>query len=205
MLKKKLYSISVLALLMSVGTVAPLASAQTADTTTVTQTTTVQTKSEEAKAKAKEKAAAQKLRVCKQKSAKLQTRLDKIAEQGKKQLDVFTDIYTKVQAFKTAKKYEVANYDTLVKKVEDARKVADEAVAKAATAPTIDCESATPKTVVTTYKTAVQARNTALKNYKTAVHDLLVAVKNSQRQNTADKTVTTTTDATTTTTTGGNQ
>jgi len=158
---------------------------------------------EAAKVKAEAKLAENKQRVCTQKQARLQSRLDKIATQGTNQLAVFEKISTRVQDFKATKNLTVAEYDTLVAKVTTAHEDATKAVAEATKAPTFDCTKlATAKTGVEAYKKAVEVRNQELKNYKTAVKALLVAVKKSQSPSDDDK-VTTTPTNTTTTTTGG--
>lgn len=158
---------------------------------------------EAAKVKAEAKLAENKQRVCTQKQARLQSRLDKIATQGTNQLAVFEKISTKVQEFKTTKNLTVTNYASLVEKVDAAHVDAVKAVADATKAPTFDCaDPVAAKTTVEAYKKAIVARNKALKTYKTAVKDLLVAVKSSQRQNDTDK-MTTITNTTTNTSAGG--
>ena len=168
------------------------------------------------------KAAENKLRVCEQKQASLQKRLDKIAAQGEKQLAVFEKISNLIQDFKSKKGLTVENYEQLVAAVGTAHDDAAAAMHKASTAPKVDCKTDDPKAALTAYQNAVKARNTEMKKYKAAVKELLLAVKKSQNQagtsteTEADKTDTEktestpvtangTTTTTTTDTTGGQQ
>lgn len=198
-MSNRIYKSGVLALLLALAFVSPL-SAITTETEeqspgtnpTTTNTMTMETERTNFKEKAKKiaetKLSENRERVCEQKQARLQAKLDKIATQGTKQLEVFDKISQKVQAFKTAKNLTVTNYETLTGEVSTARTAAVEAVAAASKAPDVNCaDPSSVKTGVETYKKAVEKRVKALKVYKTAVRNSLIAVKSSHRQNDSNK------------------
>ena len=168
---RRIIKVSVLSLtLLSMVVVAPMVGARS-------------DKADEAQAKVKASAEERKVQLCEAKQTRIKTQLSRLGTKGESQLAVFDKISTKVQEFYTAKGYTVANYDTLVSAVTEARTVASKKVTEAAVPPEFDCTKSDPKAGVNAYKTAVKARSAALKEYKEAVHDLLLAVKNSQRQN----------------------
>lgn len=131
---------------------------------------------------------AEKLKACQNREKRIQSKLIRVSDQGSKQLEVFTKISERTQAFYTKKGNTVTDYDALVKQVEAKKLLAINSIAAIKTsAAAFSCTAENPKASIESIKTAVQTRNSALKDYKTAVKDLIVAVKSAQSNKGADQ------------------
>jgi hypothetical protein len=124
---------------------------------------------------------AAKLKVCEKREEKIKNIMSRIVDRGEKQLELFTKISDRVQAFYEDKELSVANYDDLVVEVE-AKKADAQAALDAIDDTTVEfaCVGTDPKGAAESFKEALKSKIAALKAYKTAVKDLLVAVKTAQ-------------------------
>ena len=137
----------------------------------------VETKKTEIAAKLSEK----QLEICEKKQPQVKERISRLSSQGAKQLEVFSKIADRIQAFKEMKNYEVINYDSLVSEVDEARLTAQNAVSLAHTSgQEFNCSSDSPRGTALSFQENLRLQIDALKAYKTAIKDLLVAVKSSQ-------------------------
>jgi len=160
--------------------------------------TVAQQRQETAQATAAEKqAAAQtrltdtKLKVCQLREKTVGNIMARMSDRGVKQLDVFTKIADRTEAFYVKSGKVLSNYDALV--ADMATKKADAQTAVDAvknTSTTFKCDSTDPKGVASSFKTSLEAQNQALKAYKTAVKNLIVGVKSVQGTTTASTTKT---------------
>ena len=155
-------------------------------------------KSDAKKTAAKAKGAEAKIKACQNHQKVVTKTMSRISDRGQKQIDLFTKIADRTEAFYKEKGKTLSNYTALVADV-NAKKAAAQAqvtaIANAST--TFTCDGTNDKEKVTAFKDSMKAEMSALKDYKTAVKNLIVGVKSVQS---------TTTDTTTTkSTTGGNQ
>lgn len=137
--------------------------------------------------------AAAKLLACQKRETAIDNILSRLSDRGQKQLDLFTSIATKTEAFYTSKGKTLSNYDALVADV-NAKKVAAQTEVSTikSDSVTFKCDGTDPKGAIASFKDALKAEIAALKDYKTSVRNLIVGVKSVQS-------------TTVTKTTGGNQ
>ena len=137
--------------------------------------------------KAKTKLAEAKLRVCQKREKAITNVMGRIVTRGQKQLDLFSSIATRTEAFYADKGKTLSNYDTLVADV-TAKKAAAQAAVDAIKANSVafKCDGSDPKGASAVFKESLKTETTALKDYKTAVKNLIVGVKSAQ--GTADST-----------------
>jgi hypothetical protein len=146
------------------------------------------------------------LSACENKSAKINSIIQKRSTQATKQLAVFKKIADRVEAFISDKKLTIENYDALAADIKDKEAAATAAI-EANTNTVFDCastDSAAPGKVA---KASVETVRSALQDYRTSIKNLIVKVKSNEALKTdTTKTENTTTDTNTTdTTSGGNQ
>lgn len=156
------------------------------DTSTNTETETeVNTLEKEAKDKlvemrqhGSEHSVLARQRSCEARQKSIDTRISNFSAAAQRHQDVFTSIFTKVQAFYTKNNLNVANYDTLVATVNTKQTASQQAVsALKALDVTTDCKASDPAQQVQTLKTAVSNARTALQAYRAAIKDLVVALE----------------------------
>ena len=124
---------------------------------------------------------AAKLQVCQRREKHIQNIMSRIADRGNRQLEVFTTISDRVQAFYVSKGNVLSNYDELVANVAAKKTAAQAAVDTVKnTDVTFKCDNPDPKAVPQAFQGNVKTMNAALKDYKTAVKDLIVGVKSVQ-------------------------
>lgn len=134
-------------------------------------------KREEAKTKSEDN----KLQACEKREDKINKLMARLADRGNKQLDVFTKISDRTQAFYDKKGKELSNYEALVDEVEAKKLAAEKAVAEVnGTSMTFKCDGTDPKGAAASFKESRNVVQTALKDYKTAVKNLIVGVKSVQ-------------------------
>lgn len=122
-----------------------------------------------------------KQRACQNREHAINNILARIADRGQKQLDLFTTIATRVEAFYVAKGKTLGNYDALVADI-NAKHMAAQATVNTikASSVTFSCNESDPKATATSFKDSLKAEIAALKAYKTAVKNLIVGVKSVQ-------------------------
>jgi uncharacterized membrane protein YqiK len=190
---------------VSVLTVVPLtAGAETADSTTnqATRETAqkeiearreaakakLEAQREEARAKheaqreaTKTRLADAKLQACEKRQTVISNIMKRISDRGQKQIDLFSGIAARTQAFYEKKGKTLSNYDALVADVAAKKESAQDAVAMIAAHGTeFDCNSEDPKGSVTSFREHQKQAIAALKEYKTSVKNLIVGVKSVQ-------------------------
>ena len=160
------------------------------------------TASTDHKATATAKLDAVKLKVCQKRETAINNTLQRIADRGQKQLDLFTGIATKTETFYTTKGKTLSNYDALVSDV-NAKKLAAQTTVGTikADSVTFKCDGTDPKGAAASFKADLKLEISALKAYKTSVKNLIVGVKSVQGSTTSDSNTTT---KPTTTTEGSN-
>lgn len=142
----------------------------------------------------KESTAEHKKQACENHKDDVENRGKNYAAAAQRHLDVFNDIFTKVQAFHDSKNLNVTNYDTLLASALSKQAIAQTAVDNLkALNVTIDCTSTDPAGNVATLKTAVANARTALQDYRTAIKNLIVALKGASTAQTTNSTTNTTT------------
>ena len=171
---------------IAVVTAAPNAHADNSSTSTTTETTDTGGSSSKGKTKLSEI----KLKVCKKRETSVNNILTRISDRGQKQLDLFSSIATKTEAFYASKGKAISNYDALVADV-NAKKAAAQTEVDSikSNSVTFKCDGTDPKGAVSGFKTVLKAEISALKDFKTAVKNLIVGVKSAQGETSStDKT-----------------
>lgn len=121
---------------------------------------------------------AAKLKSCQNRQTAISNIMARIADRGQKQLDLFTTIADKVEAFYTKEGKTLSNYDTLVADVNTEKAAAQTAVDGIKSADTgFDCNSSDPKAFVETFQGSLKSEISALQTYRTSVKNLIVGVK----------------------------
>jgi hypothetical protein len=117
--------------------------------------------------------------------------LNRIANRGQRQIDVFTKIADRTKKFKEDNNLTVENYESIVATVNDKKTAAETTVAKikadATAAASLSCDPGQPKSVVGGFRDDLKAENSALKAYKTAIKNLIVAVKSSKSESAGEQ------------------
>lgn len=144
----------------------------------------------EAKEKAKTRLADAKLKACQNREKTITNIMSRLAERGQKQLNLFTTIANRTEAFYVAKGKTLTNYDTLVADVATKKAAAQTAIDTIkSTGSTFKCDGTDPKGAVSSFKLNLKTQAAALKEYKTAVKNLIVGVKSVQdARSSTDKT-----------------
>jgi hypothetical protein len=154
-----------------------------------------ETKIAAAKQKVDDKKAERQERVCENRKKGLTVRSTRIVANSKRIDEKITDIYKKVDNYKTTNNVTVANYDELTAAVTTAQDNANTAISDLEkVVPTTDCTSTsnTNSTDVAAFKTAAKKTRDSLKAYRMAVKNLLVAVAKAKGEDKATTTDTST-------------
>ena len=122
-----------------------------------------------------------KLKVCQIREKSIDNIMARIAERGQKQLDLFSDIATKVETFYTNKGKTLSNYDALVADVNAKKAAAQAAVDQVkADKANFKCDGTDPHGAAATFRADLKLEISTLKDYRTAVKNLIVGVKSVQ-------------------------
>ena len=127
------------------------------------------------------------LKSCQNRQHAIDNILRRIVSRGQNQLELFTTIANRVEAFKTNKNLTVANYDQMLTTLLADHTKATNDLSTMKTTDTLDCNSPDPKGLVTAFKADLQQEISDLKTYRTDVKNLIVAVKTSIGQSTTSK------------------
>jgi hypothetical protein len=145
------------------------------------------TKSAELSQEHQARLSAVKLKVCENRHKSITNIMSRISDRGQKQLNLFSTIATRTEAFYINKGKTLSNYDTLVTAVNDKKAAAQTTVdAIKADSASFSCSSTDPQGSIAGFKTALKTEIQALKDYKTAVKNLIVGVKSVQSTTTTD-------------------
>ncbi len=127
-----------------------------------------------------------KLRACQNREKAINNIMARMGDRGQRQINLFTKIAEKTQAFYVKKGKALSNYDALVTDV-TAKKTSAQTAVQTTKSSVIDfkCDGTDPKGAVAVFKENLKAQNTALKAYKTAVKNLIVGVKSVQGSTTS--------------------
>lgn len=168
---------------------------QTTASDTSTGGATQSPKAQSTAATQQAKQAATKLKVCEKREKVITNIMTRTATRGQKQIDLFSGIADKTEAFYVKKGKTLSTYDSLVADV-TAKKAAAQTTVDAIKAKSVDfkCDGTDPKGAASAFKTELKAETAALKEFKTSVKNLIVGVKSVQ--STTDKTPATTTPTT---------
>lgn len=146
-----------------------------------TQTKTTQDKLIEKKAAVQTKLDERKLRACQKREKSITSTMTRQADRGAKQLDVFTKIADRTQAFYIEKGKVLDNYDALVAEVAAKKAAAQAAIEMTKSNSAIfKCDGTDPRGAASQFKVSRNDHSEALKAYKTAVKNLIVGVKSVQ-------------------------
>jgi hypothetical protein len=151
----------------------------------------MQTSAEErqttARANAEERRAAQtrladaKLKACQNREKAITNIMTRLGDRGQKQVDLFSKIADRTEAFYVKKGKTLTNYDALVADVSAKKTAAQTAVDTIkSTSVEFKCDGSDPKGVVASFKNSLKTEIAALKAYKTSVKNLIVGVKSVQ-------------------------
>ena len=122
-----------------------------------------------------------KLKACQNREKAIQNIMTRHSARGTKQLEVFTKISDRTQAFYTEKGKTLSNYNALVVDAAAKKSAAEAAVETVKNGSTqFKCDGENPKAVVSSFRENLKSMNSALKEYKTAVKNLIVGVKSVQ-------------------------
>ena len=153
---------------------------ETADTRTQTSQQERKELREKAAEQKKERLETAKLRICKQREAKINAIMDRRAAQAQKHLEVFTKIFERTKKFYENKGNVTPNYEAVVSAAAEAKATAEASIATLKEAPNLNCEEAGPKDAAEAFKTAYQTVREDLKAYRAAIKDVIVAVRQAQ-------------------------
>jgi hypothetical protein len=139
------------------------------------------TETEARRTEAKSRLQDAKLRACEKRQAAIVNIMKRMSDRGQKQVDLFSSIADRTQAFYEKKGKTLANYDALVANVAAKKESAQESVAMtSAHGTSFDCGGEDPKGDAASFKEHRKLAIAALKDYKAAVKDLIVGVKSAQ-------------------------
>lgn len=136
---------------------------------------------EDRRTEAKSRLQDAKLRACEKRQDAITNIMKRMSDRRQKQIDLFSSIAERTQAFYEKKGKTLVDYDILVASVATKKKAAQEAVTMTASHTTsFDCNGEDPKGDAANFKEHHKLAIAALKDYKTAVKDLIVGVKSAQ-------------------------
>lgn len=146
---------------------------------------TISTEKREAAAKRLED---KKLKACERREKVIKNIMARISDRGQKQVNLFTTIAERTQAFYTNKNLSADNYDELVAEVA-AKKTAAQATIDEVKAKgeSFACSADDPKGAASSFKESLKAEIEAVKAYRTAVKNLIVGVKSAQSTATTEE------------------
>lgn len=148
--------------------------------------TQAEQKATDAKANAQTRLPDTKLKSCQNRQTAITNIMSRLSDRGTKQLDLFSSIADKTEAFYIRKGNMLSTYDALVADLAAKKALAQTAVdAVTSSSTTFKCDGTDPKGVATTFKDNLKVEITALKDYKTAVKNLIVGVKSVQGSSTS--------------------
>jgi hypothetical protein len=126
----------------------------------------------------KERFDANKLRVCEKRKERFKTMMQQVSDRGAKQLGVFKAVADKTNAFYSEKGYNVANYTTVSKEVDELYTQSLAAVNTTQEAKdSWSCDGNNPVGAMEAFRTAKAAEVATLKAYKDKVRQLILLVK----------------------------
>ena len=129
------------------------------------------------------------LKACQRHEQNIDATMSRIATRGDRQLDVFTKIADRTEAFYVKQGKTLSNYAALVADVSAKKTAALAAAAQIkANATAFKCDGVADKGEGAAFKTALKSEIAALKAYKTAVKNLIVGVKSVQSTTTSEGT-----------------
>lgn len=145
------------------------------------QQTTVRANAEEHKAAAQTRLADAKLKACQKREKAITNIMTRLGDRGQKQVDLFSKIAERTEAFYTKKGKTLTNYDALVADVSAKKAAAQTSVDTIkSTSVEFKCDGTDPKGVVASFKDSLKTEVATLKAYKTSVKNLIVGVKSVQ-------------------------
>ena len=136
--------------------------------------TTVADKKAQVTAKTQE----QRQKACEARKANITRRMSKAVAQAEKHKAVFDKIYSKVQAFKTKKNLDVANYDNLIATTDQAQNDAEASITALKELDiSVDCSSETVAQSLASFQSAVKSSRDSLKAYRESIVSFMKPVK----------------------------
>lgn len=154
------------------------------------------------------KAAAGQLKACQNRQAAIVAIEGRVVARGQNQLNLFTTIAQRVEAFAAAKQVKVSDYSQQLATLTADQTKASNDLAAMKTNANFDCTSPDPKAIVNAFQTYLKQEISDLQTYRTDVKNLIVAVKTSLSQSSPAAATSPTTSSTakpSTTSTGGKQ
>lgn len=157
--------------------------AQTSPRTTTTTTnnsnaTSGSSQAADHQAAAQTRLAAAKLKACQNREKAITNIMARISDRGQKQLDLFSTIAARTEAFYTDKGKTLSNYDALVSDVNAKQAAAQSAVSSTdSSGGGFSCDGSDPKGFVNSFKGSLKSEISALQAYRTSVKNLIVGVK----------------------------
>lgn len=143
--------------------------------------------------------AAAQLRSCKNRETAINNIMLRIDTRAQNQINLFSTIATRVEAFYTKQGKTLSNYSQLVAAVSTAKAQALSDFATVKTNSTFNCSSSNPKGMVTAFQGYLKTEISDLQNFKIAVKNLIVGVASVNGANLSASNTGTTTNTSSTT------
>lgn len=134
-----------------------------------------------AQANAAARLSANQLRVCQKRQAVIANIMTRVDTRIKNQIQLFSTIATRVEAFYTKKGNTLSTYSSLVASVNSTQSIATANLTNVKSSSTFSCSSANPVALVTAFRTNLKTEITDLSNFKTAVKSLIVGVASANK------------------------
>ena len=143
------------------------------------------TEVEDRKSAAQTRLADAKLKACQNRQQAITNIMARLSNRGQKQIDLFSTIAERTEAFYKSKVNTLASYDALVADV-TAKKAAAQAAVDATKSASVEfkCDGTNPKGMASAFKSDLKAEIAALNAYKMSVKNLIVGVKSVQSTDT---------------------
>ncbi len=183
-LKQSLFAVIAslsLSLVSPLGVLAETNRNQDARTKVQASKDTLEEKKQEKKDTKETRLDEKKLKACKKREKVITNIMARITERGQKQLDLFTTIAERTEAFYIEKGNTLSTIEELTADVAKKKAAAQETVDTIKTSSTdFKCDSEDPKGAAASFKESLQSEQEALKAYKVSVKNLIVGVKSVQ-------------------------
>lgn len=123
-----------------------------------------------------------KLKTCEARIQAMSNLATRAGERGQKNLNLFTNIFTRVETFAGEKRLSVEGYDDAKNKVLAAKTTAQAAVDAVKDGFQVVCGSDNPIGQVDEFKEKLKTMHSALKDYRTTIKDFLTTVKQAAKK-----------------------
>lgn len=131
-----------------------------------------------------------KLKACQNRQKAITKIISDITTRLNKQINLFSVIAVRVEAFYTNKHYSLANYSQLVANVNTTKAKALEDYAMVKSSDNFNCTVAHPKAMIDSFRSYLTTEISSLRQYKEAVRNLIVGVESAKTSTTVSSNAT---------------